>query len=693
MQDFNSRIPRSAFGHVAIGAVAAANFARAQVSQGGLPYSFIHDMEGQPPVESIPAVDEDALRAEDRADQESGRPVPPRFGTAIDVNLGLGNAGRWTELPGGGRLWRLRIASRGAHSLNFIFDRYDLPPGGRLFIYNQVHNPTTDSTILGAFTETNEGPDGRFSTLPIEGQVITLEYLEPSTYRGETQLRLSTVVHGYRNLFDGARLGTGDPGGSSGVETKDFGDSGDCNINVNYDEGDKWQAEERSVAMVVTDSGQRICTGALVNNVTEDLSPYFLSAYHCGDASADQTLSSSEKQTIEDWVVWFNYESSTCSDPSNEPGHDGLGVASFKAGNSASDFLLTLLNRQPPYDYETYYAGWDATGSTPSSSVGIQRPQGDIKKISIDNDAAVSSRWDSGYLSPSGSHWKVIFDKGTVAPGASGVPLFDKGSGRIVGQLQGNLDNDGAPYCDMDKGWYGKFSMSWDRGNNKSTRLKEWLDPDDTGTTTLDGIDGPSELDVTISGPDRVTEGRSNAWDASIASGNAPYDIVEFLASKFKSRGRTKCILESTSSSPSCTMSFSDSDSQDDTYYVDVNVDDENKWHGEAQTNVYVAESSSYSTTKKGKRTSTPNAYSLEAPAPDPVRKGTQIQFALPEATEVTLVVYDVMGRVVKRLVDRGLRPGFKQAPFNANGLSSGTYFYRLQAERFARTRRLTVVK
>jgi len=51
------------------------------------------------------------------------------------------------------------------------------------------------------------------------------------------------------------------------------------------------------------------------------------------------------------------------------------------------------------------------------------------------------------------------------------------------------------------------------------------------------------------------------------------------------------------------------------------------------------------------------------------------------------------MGRVVKHLVDRRLRPGFKQAPFNANGLSSGTYFYRLQTERFTRTRRLTVVK
>ncbi|PSQ87308.1 MAG: hypothetical protein BRD43_06170 [Bacteroidetes bacterium QS_4_64_154] len=71
----------------------------------------------------------------------------------------------------------------------------------------------------------------------------------------------------------------------------------------------------------------------------------------------------------------------------------------------------------------------------------------------------------------------------------------------------------------------------------------------------------------------------------------------------------------------------------------------------------------------------------------------TQIQFGLPEATEVTLVVYDVMGRVVRRLVDRRLQAGHKRVSFDAAGLASGTYFYRLRTERFTRTRRLTAVK
>ena len=51
------------------------------------------------------------------------------------------------------------------------------------------------------------------------------------------------------------------------------------------------------------------------------------------------------------------------------------------------------------------------------------------------------------------------------------------------------------------------------------------------------------------------------------------------------------------------------------------------------------------------------------------------------------------MGRVVRRLVDRRLQAGHKRVSFDAAGLASGTYFYRLRTERFTRTRRLTAVK
>ena len=159
-------------------------------------------------------VDVQALKQEDRANRQSDNPAPPRFGAALDVSLGLQNAGQWTDLSDGGRLWRLRIASQAAHSLNFIFDRFRLPEGGKLFLYNQDH-----STVLGAFTAANNKSYGRFSTLPVEGDIITLEYYEPKNARGETQLRLAKVVHGYRDMFPSATEKQSD------MTTKGFGDS------------------------------------------------------------------------------------------------------------------------------------------------------------------------------------------------------------------------------------------------------------------------------------------------------------------------------------------------------------------------------------------------------------------------------------------------------------------------------------
>lgn len=118
-------------------------------------------------------IDVQALLAEDRAEQQEDQPVPLRFGKALDVSLDLDNIGKWEELSNGSRLWRLRIASQGAYSINLIFDQYQLPPGGMLFIYNEDRG-----TLLGAFSEAHNKPYGRFSTLPVSGALITLEYYE-----------------------------------------------------------------------------------------------------------------------------------------------------------------------------------------------------------------------------------------------------------------------------------------------------------------------------------------------------------------------------------------------------------------------------------------------------------------------------------------------------------------------------------
>jgi hypothetical protein len=59
----------------------------------------------------------------------------------------------------------------------------------------------------------------------------------------------------------------------------------------------------------------------------------------------------------------------------------------------------------------------------------------------------------------------------------------------------------------------------------------------------------------------------------------------------------------------------------------------------------------------------------------------------------VTLAVFDVLGREVATLVDEFEGAGFKSVQFNAGGLSSGVYYYRLQAGSYAETKKLLLLK
>jgi hypothetical protein len=88
-----------------------------------------------------------------------------------------------------------------------------------------------------------------------------------------------------------------------------------------------------------------------------------------------------------------------------------------------------------------------------------------------------------------------------------------------------------------------------------------------------------------------------------------------------------------------------------------------------------------------------PDAFALETSVPNPVHTQATIRYALPEAAEVTLTVYDVLGREVKRLVGSPKATGFHKVQFDASGLPSGTYLYRLRAGTFTKTKRMVVVR
>ena len=88
-----------------------------------------------------------------------------------------------------------------------------------------------------------------------------------------------------------------------------------------------------------------------------------------------------------------------------------------------------------------------------------------------------------------------------------------------------------------------------------------------------------------------------------------------------------------------------------------------------------------------------PSAYLLHSAHPNPFNPTTAISYQLQAASYVELVVYDVMGREVARLVDGFRSAGMYETAFNASELASGVYFARLTAGNFQQTQKLLLVK
>jgi len=412
------------------------SFSISQVSIESIPKSFLSNQTFNPQEIVLPNIDTKLLLEEDRIELQSSEIKPYRFAKPIPVELDMDNSGTWTTLEDGSTVWQLKIKSDGAYSLNLIYDIFHLPPGAEFFLFSEDYE-----MILGAFTDYNHKPHGGFSTAPVKGESIILEYNQPHNASFNGEIRISSVSHDYKNIF-------------KQNSSRGYGDSGSCNNNANCPEGDSWQDEISSVAMILTSGGSRLCTGSLINNTEQDLTPYFLTANHCLGGNNN-------------WIFMFNYESSGCS---NQDGPTNMTVqgSSLLASSSNSDFALLELSESIPDSYNVFFAGWDITGDTPNTPVCIHHPSGDIKKITFDYDNA----------SNSGNFWDINqWEDGTTEPGSSGSPLFDGNTKRIVGQLYGGT----ASCTSITYDTYGKTSVSWDLG------MSDYLDPSNSGIQVLNG--------------------------------------------------------------------------------------------------------------------------------------------------------------------------------------------------------------
>ena len=439
----------------------------AQISHGGYPYfkGEAHELKYEillMSVEDIPSLKYQS------SNTDKSRVKHLKFAHEFLIDKTNLNSGKWTTIANGQRIWNLGIVSPGAYSLSLFFEKFRLPKGGKLFVYNY-----TTERVLGAYTEKNNKVSGRFAIEALEGDELVIEYVEPLKPQFEAELQIGKIYHDYKNIFK--ILNT------KRVRVK--GSSGSCNRNINCSEGLNWQLEKRAVCHI--SYGSYIATGTLMNNTNKDGKPYILTAYHVINRQA----------VAEQAIFYFNYESETCEGIAG-PKSQTISGANLRATTDRLDFSLLEMTSIPPSIYQPYYAGWDRLGSVPDRTVCIHHPNGDVKKISMDFHAPRTDTYlDRDYEFDANTHWHISsWELGTTEGGSSGSPLFDT-QHRVIGDLTGGDANCDTPVDD----YYAKISASWDTYPKKENQLKFWLDPKNTGVLYMDGYNPSIQISKRIS--------------------------------------------------------------------------------------------------------------------------------------------------------------------------------------------------
>ncbi len=434
----------------------------AQISEGGMPPSFeFGGLRTSTSYYETP-IDFDVykLLVEDAEDAEM-EGMPLRCAYVIPAHLSLEDNGDWTLLPDGTYIWQLEIYAPGAIAVMLTYEKFIIPEGGKLFLYNPDR-----SKVLGAYSSKTNTIGKEFATEFVYGDRIILEYVAPGYDAEKTELLIDAIHYGYNNIW----VPLQDGGWAKDVTLEP------CMLNVNCPEGDDWQDQKKGVAKIYC--GGYLCSGSMVHNTAQDFDPLFLSAYHCYERVSTNQINQS--------IYYFHYESIDCSSTSLGPNSKTITGAQYLVKipwTGGSDGALLRLNSAIPEDYDVYFNGWDRRDIGSTSGVSIHHPDGAIKKISTYTQPLTSMKYNT---CANDAHWRVYWSAtvsghSSTEGGSSGSPIFSQDK-LIVGTLSGGQASC-YNYGGLDA--YGKLWYHWDQ--YATQKMDQYLDPIGTGAETLEG--------------------------------------------------------------------------------------------------------------------------------------------------------------------------------------------------------------
>jgi len=357
--------------------------------------------------------------------------------------------GEWIQVPGGGVLWVLDVKLPGAFGVRPHLSAMNLPEGAEMVVYDPNIPTNLPDPYLG------RGPigDGQFWAWTCWSDTARIEVYYPPAVADQafnTNFVIDKVGHMYRNPATGT---------VSAWNENELG----CHQDVSCFGG--WNDVRNCVGRMSFQIGAGFfeCSGAMMNNTSSDLTPYFMTARHCLEDNS-QALSSLE-------VYWF-FQTALCNGVPPSIGSVPRSTRStYVLTTAATDMSMVMIEGVVPRNLWWTGSSLQTGVANGTQVVGIHHPDGTFKRLSngpitTDSASCNATGLTQGMI--------VTWAGGVTERGSSGSPLFLT-NGAMVG-----VDSCGFSSCSDRRAWYGRWGTfnntwatfiqnpGWDDGNENN---------------------------------------------------------------------------------------------------------------------------------------------------------------------------------------------------------------------------------